>query len=125
MQRVVVTVRRGGEYDSHDLELPLETPSGRVAELIASALRWNRGPDGNPIAYQIERSGGVVIDSSRTLAEAGVLEGELLELYPIDASLQPVFGLGRQGTNSPVKGWRPLGGNKGVPGPSDRKGGRS
>ena len=84
MQRVIVTVKLEGENPVRDLEVPAEVESGRLAEMIAGALRWETDPAGQPIQYEImAEPPGRVLDAQESLADAGAWDGAWLVFRPL------------------------------------------
>jgi hypothetical protein len=84
MQRVIVTVKLQGETGVRDLEVPAEVEAGRLAEMIAQALRWESDRAGQPIQYEImAEPPGRVLDSQESLAEAGAWDGAWLVFQPL------------------------------------------
>jgi hypothetical protein len=118
MQRVIVTVKLQGEARVRDLEVPAEVEAGRLAEMIAQALRWESDPAGQPIQYKIvAEPPGRVLDSQESLAEAGAWDGAWLVFQQVGnappASPKPT----PESTpvppdpvvKGPLRGWNPLG----------------
>lgn len=84
MQRVIVTVKRQDEARVRDLEVPAEVEAGRLAEMIACALRWESDPAGQPIQYEImAEPPGRILGAQESLAEAGAWDGAWLVLQPL------------------------------------------
>ena len=116
MERVVVTVKREGEARVRDLEVPAEVEAGRLAELVAEALRWEVDAAGRRLHYEIEAHPlGRTLQPGERLAEAGVWDGAWLVFRAAGAGLGPgsraapqamVGSAGAPG--SPVGRWRPL-----------------
>lgn len=116
MERVVVTVKRQGEARVRDLEVPAEIEAGRLAELVAEALRWDVDAAGQRVHYEIEAHPlGRTLQPGESLAAAGVWDGAWL-VFRIPGGGAPAGSRTAQqptvrGTgapNSPVGGWRPL-----------------
>src|SRR4051812_47936662 len=73
-----------------DLALPSALP---VADVVPQVLRYCV-PDGEqqrPTAFTLARLGGLPLSLNQTLAEAGVLDGEVLELRSDGASVRPAL----------------------------------
>jgi type VII secretion integral membrane protein EccD len=73
-----------------DLALPSALP---VADVVPQVLRYC-APDGDqqrPTAFTLARLGGLPLSLNQTLAEAGVLDGEVLELRGDGASVRPAM----------------------------------
>jgi hypothetical protein len=73
VRRVLVTVKRGGDSDERDLELPAETPTSELSQLIHRALGWQTKLD----HVRLE-PGGRRLDADRSLLEAGASDGAWL-----------------------------------------------
>lgn len=73
-----------------DLALPSALP---VADVVPQVLRYCVPPGGNdtPTAWTLARLGGVPLALSQTLAEAGVLDGEVLELRGQASEVRPAL----------------------------------
>ncbi|GHH88007.1 type VII secretion integral membrane protein EccD [Streptomyces sulfonofaciens] len=71
-----------------DVALPDDVP---VADLYPEVLRLaaQSPAEGAPVGYHLVRRDGTVLDSARTFAAQGVLDGELLSLRPFAESLPP------------------------------------
>jgi len=73
-----------------DLALPSALP---VADVVPQVLRYCN-PDGDeqrPTAFTLARLGGLPLSLNQTLAEAGVLDGEVLELRGDGAAVRPAL----------------------------------
>jgi len=71
-----------------DVALPEDIP---VADVYPEILRLTgqTQPVGTPTGYHLVRRDGTVLDGARTLADARVLDGEVLSLRPFAESLPP------------------------------------
>jgi type VII secretion integral membrane protein EccD len=71
-----------------DVALPDDVP---LADLYPEVLRLSaQSPaEGAPVGYHLVRRDGTVLESARTFAAQGVLDGELLSLRPFAESLPP------------------------------------
>ncbi|WP_374196038.1 type VII secretion integral membrane protein EccD [Streptomyces sp. TS71-3] len=71
-----------------DVALPDDVP---VADLYPEVLRLSaQSPaESAPVGYHLVRRDGTVLDSARTFAAQGVLDGELLSMRPFAESLPP------------------------------------
>ncbi len=118
MQRVIVTVKRQDEAQMRDLELPSDVEAGRLAEMVAQALRWDTDMAGQPVRYEImAEPPGRTLQPHESLEAAGVWDGAWLIFQPSGA----LGGLRRQAPSGrgpatgqppvtgPMTGWRPLG----------------
>lgn len=118
MQRVIVTVKREGDIQAYDLDVPAEVAIEHLATLITQALQWDNDQTvQQPIQYQIKADPpGRVLDATKTLVEAGVWDGAWLVFQPIQltsraasSSSKPIPPPMRPTPSSdPVTGWRPL-----------------
>ena len=118
MQRVIVTVKRQNEARVRDLEVPAEVEAGRLAEMIACALRWESDPAGQPIQYEImAEPPGRVLGAQESLAEAGAWDGAWLVFQPVGhvppapprPAADPRLSTPADVVQGPLKGWRPIG----------------
>src|SRR4028119_1467418 len=130
MQRVIVTVQRNDDSQVRDLEVPAELESERLAELIATALRWDTGQAGGSSRYTIEAQPlGRILQPHESLADIGAWDGSWLVLYPVvaisaQAPVQPSIAsvtvlptrqdapdisVPPQEPGSVISGWRSLG----------------
>jgi type VII secretion integral membrane protein EccD len=73
-----------------DLALPSALP---VADIVPQVLRYclADGDDQRPTAWTLARLGGLPLSLNQTLAESGVLDGEVLELREEGASVRPAL----------------------------------
>lgn len=73
-----------------DLALPSALP---VADIVPQVLRYclPDGDDQRPTAWTLGRVGGLPLSLNQTLAESGVLDGEVLELREEGASVRPAM----------------------------------
>jgi hypothetical protein len=120
MNRVVVTVKRQGEAQVRDLELPNDLETGRLMKLISEALRWETDAAGQPIDYEMEAHPlGRMLKPDETLKSAGVWDGSWLVLRPVGhTSSVPHVSHSAPPVGGPVVGWRSLGTD--VPGSSSQ-----
>jgi hypothetical protein len=118
MRRVIVTVKLQGETPVCDLEVPAEVEAGRLAEMIAQALRWESDRAGQPIQYEImAEPPGRVLHAQESLAEAGAWDGAWLVFQRVGdappAPLKPAPGptpvTPDPTIRGPLKGWGSLG----------------
>jgi len=67
-----------------EVELPEDAPVDRVIYALVDKLHLPRdGPDGAPLSYKFHhRNSGKQLQDSRTMAEAGVMNGHILVLQP-------------------------------------------
>jgi len=72
-----------------DLALPSALP---VADVVPQVLRYCLPPgEASDTAWTLARLGGVPLSLNQTLAEAGVLDGEVLELRGQSSSVRPAL----------------------------------
>lgn len=73
-----------------DLALPSALP---LADVLPQVMRYAAPEAGEeaPISWTLSRLGGTGMALSQTLAEAGVVDGEVLELRPETAEVRPVL----------------------------------
>jgi len=109
MEHVIVTVKRKGEAQVHDLEVPVEMNAEALVQEIALSLGWGGGYE--IYAVPPER----VLSPHETLAQAGVWDGAWLVFQPSGSaptggfSSAPAPAPVSTPTSGPVGGWRPLG----------------
>lgn len=110
MESVIVTVKRQGEAQVRDLEVPLDITAGELAQQMAAAFGWSS--DYQVYAAPPER----VLPPQETLLQAGVWDGAWLVFQPAGTPAQsggltaasPPPGPAPQ-PDKPVGGWIPLG----------------
>lgn len=79
MLRVVVSVRREGEPNERDLEVPAEVESHRLVALVARALGWDVGASDRPVRYNIHATPpGRVLHPYESLADLSIWDGARL-----------------------------------------------
>jgi type VII secretion integral membrane protein EccD len=73
-----------------DLALPSALP---VADIVPQVLRYSLpdADDQRPTAWTLARVGGLPLSLNQTLAESGVLDGEVLELREDGSSVRPAL----------------------------------
>jgi hypothetical protein len=80
---VLISVRREGETQGHNLEVPAEVPAEQLSDMLARALGWERTRSGQPAGYAIvKESSGQIVRGHETLADVGVWDGAGLVLRP-------------------------------------------
>lgn len=83
MERIIVTVKKHREARVRDLEVPAGVEVARLAQLIASALHWDRDSAGGAVRYQIEaQPPGRILQPDESLIDAGVRDGAWLTFIP-------------------------------------------
>lgn len=106
MEHVIVTVKREGEAQVRDLEVPVEMNAETLVHEITLSLGWGGGYE--IYAVPPER----VLNPRETLAQAGVWDGAWLVFKPSGSA--PKGGFSSTPTPvappsiGPVGGWRPL-----------------
>lgn len=109
MERVIVSVKRKGDSQARDLEVPVEMTAEALVQEISLALGWGSGYE--IYAVPPER----VLSPHETLAQAGVWDGAWLVLQPAGSAPPGGFSPPPAPTpvppdpRGPVRGWRPLG----------------
>lgn len=96
MLRVIVCVRRDGEQQGRDLEVPAEVPAGQLAGMLAVALCGETRQPGESVPYRLLwQPSGKRLRASSTLADTGIWDGASLLLQskqrPQDKVLQPAY----------------------------------
>jgi len=102
MERIIVTVKRQGENQEHDLELPANLSAEALVRELAVTWGWRETYE--VYAQPPER----LLARHETFAQAGVWDGARLILQPsgrreTDRSGEP------SSQEGPVRGWCPLG----------------
>ncbi|MFC6149454.1 MULTISPECIES: type VII secretion integral membrane protein EccD [Mumia] len=69
-----------------DLALPSALP---LADVVAQVVRYCGPGEGSQAGVQLARVGGAPLGLGQTLEEAGVLDGDVLELRPRSSSVEP------------------------------------
>jgi MinD-like ATPase involved in chromosome partitioning or flagellar assembly/uncharacterized ubiquitin-like protein YukD len=85
VRTLVVTV--AGPEKKVDLSVPAETPIEQLMPTFLSLGVVNT--NGNGTNYALARSGGQPLPDSSTLADCGVVDGEVLQVRPAQAEEQP------------------------------------
>lgn len=111
MESVIVTVKRQGEAQVRDLEVPLDITVGELAQQMAAAFGWSS--DYQVYAMPPER----VLPPHETLIQSGVWDGAWLVFQPpgtparsggLTAAPHPPAPA-PQPDSPPLLGWIPLG----------------
>jgi len=108
MEHVIVTVKRKGEAQVRDLEVPVEMTAEDLTQQVASALGWG----GNYEIYAVPPDR--VLQSHETLVQSGVWDGAWLVFQPVGSPATPKFSPApipppdSPSSSGPVGGWRPL-----------------
>jgi hypothetical protein len=90
MEYVIVTVKRLGEAQVHDLELDTRVPVRELCVILSAGLGWDSDAQGQPMAYQIEaHPPGRFLRPDETLAQAQVWDGTWLVLHPQPGAAPP------------------------------------
>jgi len=86
MSRIIITVKKSEDASERDVEVPADIPVAELSGLIARALRWPVSSPGQTVEYGIEcRKAGTEpcrLNSSESLAQAGVWDGARLIFHP-------------------------------------------
>ncbi len=92
MLRVIIQVRREGETEVHDVEVPAEVPAERLSEMLACALQWERSRSGQPVGYNLVKGAtGQPLRGHETLADVGIWAGAEVILRPKSGPPEPVL----------------------------------
>lgn len=106
MECVIVTVKREGEAQVRDLEVPVEMTTETLIQEITLSLGWGGGYE--IYAVPPER----VLNPHETLAQAGVWDGSWLVFQPVGSTPTNSFPSASAPIHKPVSGpvrdWRPL-----------------
>ncbi len=116
MERVVVTVKRLDEAKVRDLDVPAGLGADELADVIASALHWDRDSSGKKKAFNIKADPpGRVLKQGETLLSAGVMDGAWLTFIQEGGektkkieTLKPVGIEEQEYSRGPVRGWKAL-----------------
>ena len=88
MLRVLVAVKRHGDLESQDLEVPAEVEALQLAQDIALAMGWEGDDPEHPMRFRIRADGlERVLESDETLRDVGVWDGARLVLVPKEEAL--------------------------------------
>jgi hypothetical protein len=101
MERIIVTVKREGENEEHDLEVPADLSAEALVRELAVAWGWRE-------TYAVYAQPlGRLLAQHETFAQTGVWDGARLILQPSGkrGADQSRESAPQQG---PVKRWRPL-----------------
>jgi len=97
MDRVIISVKRDGDKEAHDLEVPSNLPIRQLASVISRSLGWAFDAKGCPIHYDLAaQPPGRILGDDETLAQVGAWDGSWLVFYR--KQLSPVD------TKGPMKG---------------------
>jgi hypothetical protein len=102
MDRIIITVKRQGESQEYDLELPADLSAEALVRELSLIWGWKE-------AYEVyAQPPGRLLAPHETLAQTGVWDGARLLLQPPRAAVssQTPSPLTQEG---PVVRWRPLG----------------
>lgn len=90
MEYVIVTVKRTGEAQVHDLELDTNVPVRELCAALTAGLGWDTDAHGRPATYRIEaHPPGRFLRPDETLAQAQVWDGAWLVLHPQQPAAPP------------------------------------
>ncbi len=83
MLRIIIRVRREGEAQVFDAEVPAEVPAEQLSDMLARAFNWERTKTGQLTGYTLVKGGtDQVLRSQETLADVGLWEGAEILLRP-------------------------------------------
>jgi len=81
MQRVLVSVKRKGEKDGYDLEVPAGVKAKELSRMIARALGWDEAPPGMEFGYRLKATPPKrALHAEETLADVSAWSGSYLTL---------------------------------------------
>ena len=110
MERVIVTVKKFQETRVRDLDVPAGLEAEKLAEVVSSALHWDRSPTGKAVRFKIEAYPlGRVLESSETLLSAGVRDGAWLTFIPEEEAVKKAADSAPKISavpSAPISGWR-------------------
>jgi hypothetical protein len=110
MDRVIVTIKREGDSQSRDLEVPTNMPVRQMASIISRALGWEMDAQGRQVQFQVgAQPPGRILQDEETLADVQAWDGAWLIFY--EAKNRAGSGTPAQGEQA-LKGlvghWTPL-----------------
>ena len=110
MERIIATVKRADVPDTADIDLPADVESAQLADIIVSALGWNRASS-SATGYRLEANPpGRTLRPDETLAEAGAWDGSVITVRLSDVTDAAAMATQPEPpVSGPVTGWTPLG----------------
>lgn len=117
MQRVIITAKREGDTEGHDLDIPAEIKAGQLSTLIAQALKWDCDQTGQLIRYRIQAelpgTPDKLLDPDKTLADESIWDGTWLIFLPQNAAPSSSSKPNQPSTENPLPPssgitWRPI-----------------
>ena len=116
MERVIVTVKRADEARVRDLDVPAGIGADELADVIASALHWDRDSSGKKNEFAIQADPpGRKLRQEETLLSAGVRDGAWLTFIQEGRDKAAKIDItGSVGTETPghsrgpIQGWKAL-----------------
>lgn len=103
MDRVIVTVKRVGEFDEYDVELPAHVPAAELIPAVARAMQWDVQGGGQPARYKVTvLPQHHTLEAAETLAQAGAWDGCFLFFSPLSGEEIRAAAV----KESPIKGNR-------------------
>ncbi len=82
MDRAIVSVKKDGDVEAHDLEVPTGMPVRQLALIISRALGWALDPQGRPVHFDVgAQPPGRILNDEETLAQVGAWDGSWLIFY--------------------------------------------
>ena len=112
MEHAILSVKRYGDYEEHDFEVPLALTVSQLAEIIVSHLGWDARLYSREASYhvRVEQTNRILLPQE--ILQAGQVEdGARLIFEPqgmATAAREP-YARSRTAGDSPVTGWRSLG----------------
>lgn len=116
MERVIVTVKRLDEAKVRDLDVPAGLSADELANVIASALNWDKDSSGKKQAFNIQADPpGRLLKEGESLNSAGVMDGAWLtfvregveNVKKVDTPL-PITVENQEISQGPIQGWKAL-----------------
>lgn len=101
MQNVIVSVKLQGDVKEYDLEVPVDVPSQKLAELITHNIDPNASTKGALTVRCLKPGPARLLLPDVSLAGSGLWDGILLEISPESAISDPTW-------EGILLGWDPL-----------------
>jgi hypothetical protein len=101
MLSVIVSVRLEGDIKEYDLEVPVDVPSQKLAELIIHNIDPHASTKGALAVRCLKPGSARLLSPDVSLARAGLWDGVLLEISPESAISGPTWA-------GILLGWDPL-----------------
>lgn len=111
MDRVIVTIKRDGDNQSRDLEVPTNMPIRQMAAIISRSLGWEMDAQGRHVQFQVAaQPPGRILQDTETLADVEAWDGAWLIFYEAKNRAGSVSRStpGEQVLTGQVGSWTPL-----------------